>query len=113
MTAEQIAKLPKWAQSRISVLEANLAYERAENAVISAGESNTWIEANEPTFGTRIYLPPNAMVCFKLRNGDEVSAYVRRDSRDDHCGKLDINSKSGSILVEPRAANSVYITTDN
>jgi hypothetical protein len=105
-TKEQFEKLPKWAQSEITVLQnTNSSLIESVKQINGESETNVFIRRgldNQP-------LPKNASIEFKtgLRNCNSVRVYVRPD------GEIDINTDSRlghEMVIRPRAANSFYIT---
>lgn len=102
------SKLPAWARNLIEKLEADIAYERKRNAVIDAGESDTWIESNVPTFGAKTFLPSGSLIKFRTKGGI-VRVNAIRDRRDRQVGELDVNSEVGALIVRPRAANALFL----
>lgn len=98
---EDVTKLPKWAQTKIHVLEMRLAEARAENAQISAGATDTFVDTRIDGVPTK-YLP----------NGTEVTFAVGRDRsqirvRREHDVLL-INGDD-TLAVMPWAANMIKV----
>jgi hypothetical protein len=107
-----VSKLPKWARDRIAQLEGTVEHERAKNRPVAQGTSDTWLEHPGEALGKKTFLPNGTWVVFRLKSGETVRVHVRQDDRDQHAGKLDVNS-SRTMFIEPRATNSIYINADN
>jgi hypothetical protein len=74
-TPEQLAKLPKWAQSEITNLTGQLTAREEEIRRITENEpSNTWIA--ESFRRERRYLPANSRVVFRNGTGTEIEVKV-------------------------------------
>ena len=102
-TKEQFEKLPKWAQSEITRLEANLKHFKEKAAQVS-GESETNTHIVSGLDDTP--LPKNSRVKF---TNDKGSATIHLESD----GTIDVhaNSKYGHRLaIFPNVSNGISIT---
>ena len=97
--SEDLSKLPKWARSRILVLEQNnLSLKEQLDAIFEKSPTNVYVVDG---LGKQ-YLPKNSQVTFIL-DGHNVSVMFRDDS-------IEINGMR-PLEILPRAANSIYIKT--
>jgi hypothetical protein len=101
---EDLTKLPKWAQSKINVLEMRLREEKARNAIIDAGESNTLIWMWD---SPDVSLPNNAHIRFRLADSEKAGlTEITVNVKDD---VLRVSTGVDAIAVYPGAANTVEI----
>ena len=107
---EQFEKLPKWAQTEISVLEMRVR-ELNETIQQLSSDSNTKVVAQ---IGSehKLYLPNNTHVKFFVGSGPfdyiEIGLRVNRDESKN----VYVNTGHGMIAVLPTSGNAVYIEQD-
>lgn len=106
---EKLARLPKWAQERIQLLERDLSREREkaqrhlsqEPTRIGLGYHTAQDKMGEP----RVWLPDDEHVTFFLedrqRPGDRSISF----SFDRHSGGVQVRSTDGPLQIEPQASN--------
>ena len=100
-----VARLPKWAQRRIKILERKFleAEERAETLRQQlSGEKETKVIANYYHDEEKQFLPDRTEIRFVL--GDKSENYIEVSVRH---GLLLIRGNR-SILLHPEASNSIY-----
>lgn len=99
-----VTKLPKWAQVRISNLEsklkADVAYWKGKAVEAETGDTNTFLGDYPDDIG----LPRGSRIVFVLPSG-RISA----DVRDDH---LHLHARNGALVVQPVVTNAVNIRTE-
>jgi hypothetical protein len=103
--AEDVARLPKWAQERIRILEMRLSEARAENDKLKTfdGDGRVFIQGYA---GEKNYpLPERGRIGFMLGK-------LRLTIGFNNHNELEVNSASASIAVLPRAANSFVISLE-
>lgn len=101
---EELAKLPKWAQGRISALVADVEHYKREAVQVATGVTDVWIWDSE---GYRA-LPSGSLVSFTT-DQDPLRHDQRFDVRRGDGDSL-IVSGGDSIAVRPVAGNVVRIT---
>ena len=117
-TPEQIAKLPKWAQSYIQRTENLLRRSQGE---LEALRSGSLVNAERQKFyvdnfeGQSFWLPQYARLAFKQDPTTSRSTpdFSIRES-DDKLGGVEVNcSVNGRLAVLPKASNVVQLVTLN
>lgn len=115
-TAEELARLPKWAQTKIANLHQRVreaAVEREAQARRLADPRSTPVRILGYDMGD-IGLPPDRTIRFDL--GVDPMSYIEvRLIDDEHLDgrrTLQVNSGRNGILVRPRSGNSVEVTAD-
>lgn len=103
IVTEDVSKLPKWAQYRVSLLERNL--KSAQDQLDAYGGVKTNIEVDPySAFDGRLphYLPDRVTVEYSLEHGS-----IQIDLRD---GELRVSSEGrGQLVIEPATANAVSL----
>jgi hypothetical protein len=104
--SEDVTKLPKWAQQRITTLQANEEYWRRKALeAASAGDGTNTTIYNYHRDGEEVLgLPNNTTIRFKV---GKARINVRVDG-----DKLDVRSDGDPLLVKPWACNAVTVTTE-
>lgn len=104
-----ITKLPKWAQERISDLERRLvSAKQATEKLITDSRSNGTGVVQMIVGGVDIKnltLYDRAVISFRVSPIKKIEVSLRQD---DHDSYVDV-SGSSIIQIEPRAANSIWI----
>lgn len=95
-----ITKLPKWAQTEIERLQADLDYYREKLRQVGDGDTEVWVRSH--AIGEHEPLPRGTHIIFKLPNGGtEVSAVGET---------LELYGRSGgSLAVLPRSSNVAWV----
>lgn len=104
---EDVTKLPKWAQAKISQLEGSLEYWRG-NAMVISGESESNITVDLGGLRDKLNIP-NGTVQFNVGNGQ---IYVLLDSEKSGKSFIKIHGSgtmSNTIHITPWAANCCRI----
>lgn len=103
---EDVTKLPKWAQSRISVLEGELHHAKETLRQIESPEGTRIQLGHEFLHGRTRYIPEE-LLTFKL--GDRLHEQISvRLSRDEGAPRLIIQGHD-SVVIAPVASNLVEI----
>jgi len=107
MSERDLARLPKWARDRISLLERELASARKENRLMVEGETNVWIDSIEP-----VPLPPDSRIRFDLPGGQEIQ--IRAETMDHEAGGIGrlvvyCARKDYRLLFAPGSTNTGYL----
>lgn len=113
-TPEQFAKLPKWAQSEIKVLQMRVTEHRAMLAGTLPSETDTWISRFTVPSAP---LEQHERIAYRLdalgMNEDYASsstvleAYVRGNRPDAH---LEVTTQGGeALIVQPVSSNVIRI----
>jgi hypothetical protein len=108
MSTHDITKLPKWAQSRIKVLEHDLAtYKRRFQRTVD-GDTEVFLRAG--AFEDDIPLPPKSHVLFKLGGDREIEVRVEQND-DAGFDALYVYAFGFStrLLFAPRSTNTAYL----
>jgi hypothetical protein len=102
--AEDLAKLPKWAQSTIRALESDVEHYRREAIEVRDGDTNVW------TWDAEGYrpLPKGARVSFTIPGGVTSHHDERFDVRVE--GDVLVVSAGDGISVRPISSNVVRVT---
>lgn len=114
VTPDQIARLPKWAQERITTLEQDVAYwkSRAYEAA-TEGETDTRVESGLVSTDERFRgLPSKSTIRFGTeKNGHYLSVRTHNEGGEAfHDGFVEILVSSASqFIVIPKASNMVLI----
>ncbi len=107
-----LTKLPKWAQEKISSLECQL--ESAHNAMKKTmldstkngtGAVSLWVSSMYST-KDRFVLHDRSIVEFKIEKSKTIAVRLRQEENDCY---LDVNSNSSAVSIEPRASNAFYV----
>lgn len=100
---DNLDKLPKWAQTEISVLQLRLDEAKKEIARRDENpESNTILGSPYSFKGEPIvYLRENQQITFKLPKG-HLTVRIERDF-------LDINTNGGDFVIKPSASNTAKL----
>lgn len=103
---DNLADLPKWAQSEITTLVMRLKEAKKEISQLTENpKSNTVVGFNSNGFGEEIkYLKDNQMITFCLPNGD-ISARIKSDSLEIATSGFSI----GDMYIKPQVSNVVHI----
>lgn len=107
VTASELSRLPKWAQSEITRLRSNLASSEAKlAAAIGATKSLVEVDPHRQLDPgrARLFLPDNAVVRFSLPAGF-VEAHIERD-------RLIVSAQGlahGEFIVRPIVSNSIAV----
>jgi hypothetical protein len=100
-TVEDISRLPKWAQTKIRVLEMRLEESAARIRQIDGlEETNVFMDGG---MGEDRRLPKDTRILFKLP-GRMSSLYCRIDK-----GRLYVQSAGASVRIAPASANSFHV----
>lgn len=102
-----VAKLPKWAQSYIGLLEREVGTLRKE-AAVQGDVAQTNVVFSRPASLDSEYLPKNVRVEFRLPSVAFPSKHFRIRVMITSDGTLDINADS-RIWISPNASNSLVI----
>jgi hypothetical protein len=102
-----VAKLPKWAQSYVAVLERELADARA-NLAVQGDVSETNVTFMRPASTTDEFIPKGSRINIGLPSVVFPSKLFRIRIAVTREGFLDVNADS-RIWVSPNAANSLTI----
>ncbi len=100
MRPNDTTKLPKWAQSRISVLERDLAYER-ERLMEGPEDSNTFAD---PYATAPRPLGKDTHIEFRL-DGGKVSARIEN-------GNLFLLASGGRVKIQPHSSNTFTVEVE-
>lgn len=102
--AEDVTRLPKWAQGRISMLEQRLGDALDHIETLSSPEANADTDTLVFSYGVRpdVKLEKGAMIRFTLPEGNHVDVRVRGTY-------LDVTTDHGSILAQPQSSNVMRI----
>lgn len=103
-----VTNLPKWAQSRISVLERNVEHWKAKAYQASVeGDTDTYLEPYSDMHSQGQPLPEGSTVRFRM--GEGIGHYIDVRKRDDI-----IEVHSGERLgVLPQSSNYLYLQHRN
>lgn len=102
-----VAKLPKWAQSYIGVLERQL-YEARSLLAVQGDVTATNVTFSRLASLDEEYIPSGARVTFKLPSAVFPSKHFNVRVMVGRYGNLDVNADA-RIVVSPNAANSLTI----
>ena len=98
-TDNEIQKLPKWAQSNIKTLMANVEYYKKKSEEIAGeSETNTFIDS----YPTKLPLPSNSRIAFKFEKG-EIICYSKNDSLELHANY----GGNSEFVIKPDISNGV------
>ena len=98
---EDLSRLPKWAQNRISVLEMRLDESAARTRQMDGlEETNVYMDGG---IGEDRRLPKDTRILFKLP-GRMSDLYCRIDK-----GRLYVQSNGSSVRIAPSSGNSFYV----
>lgn len=104
---EDWTKLPKWAQSRLRVLEANYESLRERLAAMDAGQTDTWMERSQE----KIHLPQGVAITFRTRHGEIQCRVLGESEMNGEAGVLYVNS-GGRIVIRPQVSNAIDLTVE-
>jgi len=97
----ELAKLPKWAQDKVTALQGELDSYKEVLQTMRGGTSN--VEVVLPGHGLpSVFIPSRSMVSFKDAENHSIQVYYREKEG------LIVRGET-SIIVKPMAANSLYI----
>lgn len=111
---DKLAKLPKWAQDYISLLEMrkNEAIKDRENVFsLANGGRTSSIRVSGCSSRPDIFLPNESTLVFMLEDGEEISVSFKFGAKDFDTSSVKIRSKWHQISIRPEAANVVDITS--
>ena len=101
-----ITKLPKWAQAKISVLEANVEHYKKAALEMESGESNvyqrdyaSWPEDRRP-------IKRDSHILFVAEDGTEFDVGFRDDEFEVTLGARSVKDR---LAIKPRSSNVVVI----
>ena len=94
-------KLPKWVQEKLMMLRADVARANKTIKELTKPAENARITYRAGYWEEKA-LPDDTQISFKLGNGMEVNVLLHND-------EVRIYG-SGSIAIEPKTDNSVYVT---
>lgn len=107
-TPEQLAKLPKWAQQHIAVLESNLEVQRMVRLINPGAPSPFWTQAyNEP----RRFIQAPIDIRFGLPLGESHLFSIRPSEHQPE--RLQISSRLYCLTVFPKVGNVIEIGTED
>lgn len=103
------SKLPKWAQTKIEVLEKDVEWHRRRLAEALGGpeDSNTYIDTYTDINERKLNLPNDSRVVFRLPNGHQLEARLYHDGT--YVELRSTGLMSGSLEVQPQASNSAKV----
>lgn len=106
MNMEDVSKLPKWAQSRIYVLECKIAHMQELHAKVLNGQekSDGPCIIIGPYDDRHVHVSHKTYIEFNLGKGHE--SRIRVSMKD---GYLDVNA-GGTVNITPNASNSFYVS---
>jgi len=103
---KRMARLPKWAQAKISTLLRDIAaYKEEKRQYCSTGGQDTNTYIDNYTDNERYPLPRNSTIVFCTANGD-IEITVDRDDQ------LDIRAVLGRLVLRAVCSNSVHVTAE-
>jgi len=109
-TEEELAKLPKWAQQRITTLEANKKYYKNQVAeMIGKGKagSNVTVDISE-----EYNLPNNSDVVFWINCEKRDGISLFSNSAIDDPSELRISATGTTrLVIKPISSNVIVVTT--
>lgn len=103
-----VNKLPKWAQEKIRTLEMKLKEAQTQReevfSGVNGGKKSTVYVCG---YNTRpdIHLPEGSTVYFKLKNGEEISAYLSDENR------VTVRSNWHPLQIMPEASNTIGLAS--
>lgn len=127
-TDEELAKLPKWAQRRVEVLEREVEHWRGKVTAMDTGASNVALAGGLRE--DRVYLPNDSQIDFimstrKYGNGDYIreaffsveakehrGTHRQGDERSPSIPTLHVWAHYGKIAVYPISSNVVALEMD-
>lgn len=105
--AEDISKLPKWAQRRISKIEADLAYYKEKAYVAALGDAGSPVVVHRYGEGNDIGLPEETIRFFPDPNDRRCYIDVRQQP-------FGVEVRSNPLLgIRPTSSNSVLLTLED
>lgn len=110
LSAEQIARLPKYAQSYIAGLEQRLAYARKTVAELREGPADSNVCVRHIPGEPEHLLGRNTAIEFYL--GDPAAKFMHHQGRITvhHAGPvLEVSSSAGALHVTPQASNVIRV----
>ena len=118
MTAEDLAKLPRWARARIMRLEGDVEHWKSKALAAAAapgkgGATDTYVIDYADDL-RELGLPPHAHLRFRLpktkRTHDgTIDVHTTLDTHQSPPGVLAVRALDGLLVVQPAAANLVYV----
>jgi len=109
--AEDVTKLPRWAQTRIESAERNVEHWKGLALQVSEGQSDTLVRS----FMEERFLPAGSTVDFGVVVTEHANGHVSRRGvscswRDEGgVGQLYVNGGSDMLFVRPQAQNALWI----
>ncbi len=103
---ENVSKLPKWAQSKIQVLEMRVSELKSTLAQLSSKEPTDTIIVNYGVDEPDTNLPNHSHIEFRPKDGDPIEVYLRHD---DPTTITVSASRFGGLKVLPVATNVIRI----
>jgi hypothetical protein len=105
-TDEEIAKLPKWAQSKVSAMNADLDSANKElDSLIPAGDKESpvvlWLG-----FDQKIPLPQDTIL-FRLGKHEEIAVNLQKSD-----GIFKVSSNGGRLVVKPSSSNVIECSVE-
>jgi hypothetical protein len=103
LNPERLAKLPKWAQDHIHILNMDVRRLKARIDAEEDRDTEVWLQEWED--GDKP-LPARSRVAFKPKNGGELVIYVNGDSTGIEVYESGLG---GGLYISPSASNVVVI----
>jgi hypothetical protein len=115
MADQDVARLPKWAQEKIRILQMQLEAVTKNRDELIAG-----INDGEPSsiyvkgWQTKphLYLPEDSTVVFKMDNRQEIAVVFRSGRYDFERDSIVVRSNWHAMSIRPEAANAVSISAE-
>lgn len=114
MPDHDIAKLPKWAQTRIRKLEADLASMDRKLSLMTKGETEVAMlgYARDSAQRQDTYLPPGSIIVFRLGNGREIHAKVRPLGKHRQVLELHASGSRHRLNITPWSSNVAIVANE-
>ncbi len=119
MKQHNVASLPKWAQSRIEVLENSVARWKKVQAEVAEGDSDIFVEDRSSFLDEDdTALPRETSIRFvfdkdknTIRHGrpGEIRVHFREDARGK---RLEISARDGRLVIHPVVTNTISVEVD-
>lgn len=106
MTPEQIAKLPKWAQSEVKSLNHRISNLEKENESLKSKNPKSNVSYQMAWDGSNIFLPDDRDIKFSFNEGEYIQARLESDKKGGLCFHV---RGSDSITLSPGYSNTVDI----
>ncbi len=115
-TPEQFNKLPKWAQSELSISRREAEYWKIQFKIVSDKESDVSIRYPGDDNDERVFVPSEVTIKFKV--GPHWADYIEVRLKEDYninnqpIKVLHVSGASGFLHVRPQSSNVVDIIQD-